>query len=57
MLRPIKTCDINKTLQIAASPLVVLTTTSWPRIEKALPAVLEAIVSVSSSGYIEVSIP
>lgn len=37
--------------------IVVLTTTSWPRIEKAAAAVTAAVLSASSGTYVEVPIP
>ena len=36
--------------------VVVLSTTSWPRIQKSLPAIVEAIGSVRENGYVEVNI-
>ena len=36
--------------------VVVLSTTSWPRIQKSLPAIVEAIGSVQENGYVEVNI-
>lgn len=37
--------------------IVVLTTTSWPRIEKAVAAIVAAVSSAGSGGYVEVHIP
>ena len=37
--------------------IVVLTTTSWPRIERAVEIVANAIDSVTPGGYVEVPIP
>jgi len=37
--------------------IVVLTTTSWPRIRRAVDAVIEVIDGVTLSGYVEVTIP
>ena len=36
--------------------IVVLSTTSWPRIRLAAPMVLEAIESASPGGYVEVTV-
>ena len=36
--------------------IVVLLTTSWPRIQGSLPAVLEAVDKAVPGGYVEVSI-
>jgi hypothetical protein len=36
--------------------IVVLSTTSWPRIEKSAPAVIEAVASLRPGVYVEVSI-
>jgi len=37
--------------------IVVITTTSWPRIQKAVAAIVEAIESVIEGGYLEVPVP
>jgi predicted nuclease of predicted toxin-antitoxin system len=37
--------------------IVVLTTTSWPRIEHAVASVAKAVDSVAPSSYVEVLIP
>jgi hypothetical protein len=37
--------------------IVVLTTTSWPRIERAVASVAKAVDSVAPSSYVEVLIP
>jgi hypothetical protein len=37
--------------------IVVLSTTSWPRIQRALPLVTDAIDRVTVGSYIEVAIP
>jgi hypothetical protein len=37
--------------------IVVLSTTSWPRIQKVLPDIVEAISSIQQSSYVEVSVP
>lgn len=37
--------------------IVVLTTTSWPRIERAVANVTKAIDSAAPSSYVEVTIP
>lgn len=37
--------------------IVALLTTSWPRIERALPSVVSAITAAAPGSYTEVSIP
>lgn len=37
--------------------IVVLTATSWPRIQKVLPSVVEAVSTVQPKGYIEIAVP
>ncbi len=37
--------------------IVVLTTTSWPRIERAVASVAKAVDSAAPSSYVEVPIP
>ena len=37
--------------------VIVLTATSWPRIQKVLPNILEAISGIGPNGYIEVDVP
>lgn len=37
--------------------IVVLSTTSWPRIKLSLTKILEVIANVSSSSYTEINIP
>ena len=37
--------------------IVVLGATSWPRIQKVLPSVIEAVSSSKANGYVEVSVP
>lgn len=37
--------------------IVVIMTTSWPRIQMALPAIIDAIDRVESGGYVEVAVP
>ena len=36
--------------------IVVLTTTSWPRIQRSIAAVIEAVESATTGSYIEVAI-
>jgi hypothetical protein len=36
--------------------VVVLSTTSWPRIQKSLPAIVEAIGAIRENGYVEITI-
>ena len=36
--------------------VVVLSTTSWPRIQKSLPAIIEAISASRENGYLEVTV-
>jgi hypothetical protein len=44
----------QQNLQARRLHMVVLMTTSWPRIRAALPRVLEAIAQSQASGYVEV---
>jgi hypothetical protein len=37
--------------------IVVIASTSWPRIQNRIPAIVEAINRVEAGGYIEVTIP
>lgn len=37
--------------------IVVIASTSWPRIQKRIPAVVDAINGVETGGYVEVAIP
>ena len=37
--------------------IVVLTATSWPRIQMVLQSLVEAVSSIKPSGYIEVTVP
>lgn len=37
--------------------IVVIATTSWPRIQKVVTAVAEAVESAAAGGYVEVSVP
>jgi hypothetical protein len=37
--------------------IVVLTSTSWPRIRKTLPEIVAAIENSKANGYIEITIP
>jgi predicted nuclease of predicted toxin-antitoxin system len=37
--------------------VIVLSTTSWPRIQKVLPRVVDAINNVQANSYVEVLIP
>ncbi|MGQ0503182.1 MAG: DUF5615 family PIN-like protein [Panacagrimonas sp.] len=37
--------------------IVVLTATSWPRIQKILLSVVEAVCEIQANGYIEVQVP
>jgi hypothetical protein len=37
--------------------VIVLSTTSWPRIQKVLPRVVDAINNVQANAYVEVLIP
>ena len=36
--------------------VVVLSTTSWPRIQKSLSAIVEAVSSIQENGYVEITI-
>ena len=47
----------QRNLTIRRIAIVVLTTTSWPRIQRALDAVVQAIDGATEAGYVEVSIP
>jgi hypothetical protein len=37
--------------------IVVIATTSWPRIQKVVAAVVEAVNSAAAGGYVEVPVP
>lgn len=37
--------------------IVVIATTSWPRIQKVVAEVVEAVDSAAAGGYVEVSVP
>ena len=37
--------------------IVVIASTSWPRIQNRIPVIVEAINGVEAGGYIEVTIP
>ena len=37
--------------------IVVIGTTSWPRIKKGVTAVVDAVNGIESGGYVEISIP
>ena len=37
--------------------VVVLGATSWPRIQRVLPGIVEAIGSITPNGYVEVAVP
>jgi hypothetical protein len=37
--------------------IVVIGTTSWPRIKKGVAAVVDAVNGIGSGGYVEISIP
>jgi hypothetical protein len=37
--------------------IVVLSATSWPRIQKILPSVIEAVGGIQVNGYIEIAVP
>ena len=37
--------------------VVVLDAASWPRIQRVLPSVIEAINNIKANGYLEVSVP
>jgi hypothetical protein len=37
--------------------VVVLSATSWPRIQLALPRIVDAVGSIQANGYVEVVIP
>ncbi len=37
--------------------IVVIATTSWPRIQKVVGAVVEAVDSAAAGGYVEVPVP
>jgi hypothetical protein len=36
--------------------IVVITSTNWPRIQKRIPAVADAINRIETGGYVEVAI-
>ncbi len=37
--------------------IVVLTSTSWPRIQKILPEIVTAVENSKSNGYVEITVP
>ena len=37
--------------------IVVLTSTSWPRIQKVLPEIVLAVDNSKSNGYVEITVP
>lgn len=37
--------------------ILVLSTTSWPRIKQALPAITAALVDIKLNDYLEISVP
>jgi hypothetical protein len=37
--------------------IIVISSTSWPRIQKVLPSIVEAVGSIKTNGYIEVKVP
>ena len=51
-----KNLKYQQNLQSRVLSIVVLLTTSWPRIQASLPAVLEAVNSAVPGGYVEVPI-
>ena len=51
-----KNVKYQQNLKSRALSIVVLRTTSWPRIQACLPAVVEAVNSAAPGGYVEVSI-
>ncbi len=54
------TTDLNlkyqQNLQTRRISIVVLTTTSWPRIQLSIAAVIDAVESATSGSYIEITI-
>jgi hypothetical protein len=36
--------------------VLVLSSTSWPRIQKSLPAIIEALSAIRENGYVEVAV-
>jgi hypothetical protein len=46
----------QQNLTTRALSIVVLLTTSWPRIQGSLPAVLAAVEGITPGGYLEVVI-
>ena len=51
-----KNLKYQQSLATRTLSIVVLLTTSWPRIQNSLPAVLAAVEKTFRGGYIEVSI-
>ena len=51
-----KNLKYQQNLATRALSIVVLLTTSWPRIQNSLPAVLAAVESAVPGGYVEVPI-
>ena len=37
--------------------IIVMSSTSWPRIQKVLPSIVEAVGNIKANGYIEVKVP
>lgn len=51
-----KNLKYQQNLAARALSIVVLLTTSWPRIQGSLPAVLAAVENAARGGYVEVPI-
>lgn len=47
----------QQNLSIRRISIVVLGATSWPRIQRVLPSIVEAIGSIAPNGYVEVAVP
>ena len=53
---PDKNLKYQQNLEARSISIVVLSTTSWPRIQLALPDVVAAVESAAPAGYSEVAI-
>jgi hypothetical protein len=47
----------QQNLRLRTVAIVVLTTTSWPRIRAAVPAIADAISAAVAGSYVEVNVP
>ncbi|HEX3943214.1 MAG TPA: hypothetical protein VHW69_03920 [Rhizomicrobium sp.] len=47
----------NPVLKKRSIAVVVITSTSWPRVQKQIPAIVDAINRIDAGAYIEVTVP